>query len=74
VEDKTHLYKTTLMAFASEGYSLLYAKDGLEALDAYRKHHKDIELVLTVMNLPILGGEKLTTAMLEINPKLKIVF
>jgi PAS domain S-box-containing protein len=74
VEDEVLLYETTKMTLASKGYAVLYARDGLEALDVYRKHHKDIGLVLTDMDLPKLGGEKLIETLAQINPNLRIVF
>jgi CheY-like chemotaxis protein len=74
VEDEPLLYETTKIALVSKGYKVLYAKDGFEALDVYRQHFKEIQLVLTDMDLPKLGGEKLAKALLEINPKLKVIF
>jgi DNA-binding response OmpR family regulator len=74
VEDEALLYETSRIAFISKGYKVLYAKDGLEAIDEYRKHFKEIQLVLTDVDLPKLGGEKLVKALLEINPRLKIIF
>jgi nitrogen-specific signal transduction histidine kinase/ActR/RegA family two-component response regulator len=74
VEDEALLFETSKIALVSKGYKVLYAKDGLEALDEFRKHFKEIKLVLTDVDLPKLGGEKLVKALLEINPKLKIIF
>ena len=74
VEDEALLYETSKIALLSKGYSVLYAKDGFEAIDVYRHHFKEIHLVLTDMDLPKLGGEKLVKALLEINAKLKIIF
>jgi two-component system cell cycle sensor histidine kinase/response regulator CckA len=74
VEDEPLLFETSKMALASKGYRVLYAKDGFEAIDMYRQHFKEIQLVLTDMDLPKLGGEKLIKALLEINSKLRIIF
>jgi PAS domain S-box-containing protein len=74
VEDEPLLYETSKMALDSKGYRVLYAKDGLEALDVYRQHFKEIHLVVTDMDLPKMGGEKLVEALLKINPKLKVIF
>ena len=74
VEDEALLYETSRLVLASKGYNVLYAKDGLEALEVYRKHFKEIHLVLTDMDMPKLGGEKLVKAFLDINPRLKIIF
>jgi two-component system cell cycle sensor histidine kinase/response regulator CckA len=74
VEDETLLYETTKMVLVSKGYEVLYAREGFEAIDVYRKHFKEIHLVLTDMDLPKLGGEQLIKTLLEINPKLKVIF
>jgi two-component system cell cycle sensor histidine kinase/response regulator CckA len=74
VEDEPLLYETSKIVLISKGYKVLYAKDGLEAIDEFRKHFKEIQLVLTDVDLPKLGGEKLVNTLLEINPKLKIIF
>jgi CheY-like chemotaxis protein len=74
VEDEPLLYETSKIALVSKGYRVLYAKDGLEAIDMYRQHFTEIQLILTDMDLPKLGGEKLVRALLEINPKLRIIF
>lgn len=73
VEDEPLLYETSKMALVSKGYKVLYAKDGLEAIDVFRQHSREIHLVLTDMDLPKMGGEELVKVLLEINPKLKII-
>ena len=73
-EDEALLFETTKMALVSKGYKVFYAKDGLEALELYRQHHREIALVLTDMDLPRLGGEGLIKSLLEVNPKLRIIF
>jgi len=74
VEDEPLLYETSQIALVSKGYKVLYAKNGLEAIEMYRNHYSEIQLVLTDMDLPKLGGEQLVRELLEINPKLKIIF
>lgn len=74
VEDEFFLYETSRFALISKGYRVLYAKDGIDALDVYRQHYKEIRLVLTDLNLPKLGGEGLVQTLLGINPKLRVIF
>ena len=73
VEDEPMLYEISRMALTGNGYTVLYAKDGLEAIDVYRRHYSDIRLVLTDMDLPKLSGEDLVKKLLAINPSLKII-
>jgi two-component system, cell cycle sensor histidine kinase and response regulator CckA len=74
VEDEPLLYETTRITLVNKGYRVLYAKDGREAIDVYRQHFKEIQLVFTDLDLPKLSGAKLVETLLEINPTLKIIF
>ena len=68
------LNETSRIILVKYGYKVLYAKDGMEALDVYKEHAGEIGLVVTDIDLPRLNGEKLIKALLEIRPKLKIMF
>ena len=74
VEDEPLLFETSRIILVKYGYKVLYAKDGMEALDVYKEHAGEIGLVVTDIDLPRLNGEKLIKALLEIRPKLKIMF
>ena len=73
VEDEPMLQQITSMALASKGYRVLHAKDGLEALEVYEKHRREIRLVVTDMDLPKLSGEELVRRMREMNSSVEII-
>jgi CheY-like chemotaxis protein len=55
------------------GYSTLVARDGLEALERYRRHRSDIQLVITDMDLPKINGAAVCQTILSNNPETKII-
>ena len=46
-------------ALSSEGYQVLAATNGIEALDLFDQRISDIDLVITDMCMPYLGGREL---------------
>jgi len=74
VEDEELLQEVVQSALESNGYKVLIAADGREAVEIYKKQHRDIALVLSDMGLPKLGGIDVYAILKEINPKIKIIF
>ena len=50
-------------ALAAEGYHVLAAKNGYEALDVFDRRGADIDLVITDMCMPYIGGTELIAAL-----------
>jgi len=74
VEDEELLRDIVQSSLESNGYKVLIASHGREAVDIYKKQYKDIALVLSDMGLPKLGGIDVYAILKEINPKIKIIF
>jgi two-component system, cell cycle sensor histidine kinase and response regulator CckA len=55
------------------GYTLLTARDGQEALDLFDVHAARIDLVLTDLLMPRLGGRVLTEHLRTARPDLPVV-
>ena len=55
------------------GYSLLEAKDGLEALEVYKAHQDEIALVLMDAKMPRMGGTEAFQLMKELRPEVKAI-
>ncbi len=56
----------------NEEYSFLFARDGQEAIDTL-KEHRDIEIVITDINMPRMDGLTLLNHVQEINPVVKTI-
>jgi signal transduction histidine kinase/CheY-like chemotaxis protein len=74
IEDEQLLREVVQSTLESNGYSVLLATNGREAVEIYKKQNKDIALVLSDMGLPKLGGIDVYAMLKEINPKIKIIF
>jgi two-component system cell cycle sensor histidine kinase/response regulator CckA len=70
VEDEERVRELAQKALESLGYRVLKATDGQEALEVYRSAGR-IDLVLTDMAMPGMGGRELMRALRKMNPALK---
>ena len=62
----------TLM-MRNEGYSVLSASDGYEALELSRKHPGPIDLVITDLQMPRLDGAELCGHLIKERPEIKLL-
>jgi two-component system, cell cycle sensor histidine kinase and response regulator CckA len=73
VEDEEILLDLVKTLLEGEGYTVLTARDGEEALAIYVENHKEIAAVLSDMGLPMMSGWDLYLKMKEINPGVKVI-
>ena len=57
----------------NQGYSVLTAVDGFEAIEIYRNHFREIDLVITDLGLPKLSGWDVFLQMKEYNPQVRVI-
>jgi len=55
------------------GYTVITARNGLEALAAYKNSQDDIDLVILDMIMPDMGGGKTYDELKKINPDIKVL-
>jgi two-component system, cell cycle sensor histidine kinase and response regulator CckA len=73
VEDEVIMLRLLEKFFSRHGYNVLVATDGEQAVDVYRSHMRQIDVVLLDMRLPkIMGGEVFRLLKNE-NPAVKVV-
>ncbi len=73
VEDEEDLRELLSSVLHDFGYGILVARDGMEALERYRRHRQDIRLVITDMDLPKLNGFAVSRSILSSNPRARII-
>jgi two-component system, cell cycle sensor histidine kinase and response regulator CckA len=56
------------------GYTIMEAKDGAEALELAAKHAGTIDLLVTDMVMPGIGGRELATRLLAVRPGMKVIY
>jgi CheY-like chemotaxis protein len=73
VEDEILLLEITQSMLESNGYNVLTAGDGEQAVELYTRHQEEIALVITDMGMPKLSGVEEIKKLREINPHVKII-
>jgi two-component system, cell cycle sensor histidine kinase and response regulator CckA len=74
VEDKEELRDLLSVALKSYGYQVTTASNGLEAIELVQKKQNKFHLVIADVIMPKMGGKIMSDKMIEIFPKLKIIF
>jgi two-component system, cell cycle sensor histidine kinase and response regulator CckA len=57
-----------------EGYNVLEAQDGEEALQVWQQYQGSIDLVLTDVVMPNLSGKELAERLRLLQPEIKVIF
>jgi len=74
VEDEDAVRKATAEFLTQRGYSVLEAKDGLDALSVARNHGSTIHLVVTDVVMPNMSGGQLARELAPLRPETKFLF
>jgi len=74
VEDETHQLNLMQNHLAAEGYRVLTAKDGAEAVQTYLRHKQEIDLVVLDLGLPKLNGWEAYKMMKGADSNVKAIF
>jgi PAS domain S-box-containing protein len=73
VEDDQHVQLTTRSLLETHDYIVSIANNGEEALEVYRQHQNDIQLVLLDITMPGMSGIELIERLKQLNPAVKVV-
>jgi CheY-like chemotaxis protein len=74
VEDEDELREFIRRALVSHGYTVLEARNGLEALEVVASHFEKIHLVLTDIVMPLSGGIELAGKLALSYPATKVLY
>ncbi len=74
VEDEAGVRKLIGEMLARRGYQVLTAETGVEALKLGKAHPGAIDLLLTDVVMPQMGGRDLADQLLELRPRMKVLF
>lgn len=74
VEDELSLRKLTRHVLELNGYHVLEAESGKDALEIVRECNKNIDLLLTDIVMPQISGLALAKEILRILPKIRVVY
>ena len=73
VEDEEMLRELGVMMLEADGYRVLAAKDGVEAVEMFEIHFDEIGLVICDLGLPRMGGRDVFMRMKEIKPSVRAI-
>ena len=74
VEDEEAVRGMTARLLESEGYKVLTARDGAEALEAIRSEIGRLDLVIMDAAMPSMNGRELAAQLQELRPGLPVLF
>jgi nitrogen-specific signal transduction histidine kinase len=74
VDDEASMLDLGRELLEDQGYAVLVAHDGRQAVDLYRQRWKDISLVVLDLVMPNLDGGQAYLEMKKINPEIKAFF
>ena len=73
VDDEDSIRTTLGRTLERQGYRVLAAKDGAEAVALYAERRTEIAVVITDMMMPVMDGPATIVALQRINPEVKII-
>ena len=73
VEDEDLVREMTGLMLRENGYQVLEARNGSEALHIWREHQEAIHLVLTDQSLPGISGLDLVSRLAGLRPGIKVI-
>jgi len=73
VDDDKIVLEITSTLLSSLGYSVLTAMDGIEAIEIFTQHEKEIRFVLSDFAMPRLNGLEALQKLRKISPDLKMI-
>ena len=73
VDDEPEILRTTEVVLTCNGYRVLAASNGQEALAIYLANAETIALVLTDLIMPVMGGIQLIRAIKLLDPSLPVI-
>lgn len=73
VEDDEAMREMARTMLLRLGYEVHAAKDGIEALETFRKHQKEIQAVVTDLSMPRMDGWETLSALRRIDPNIPVI-
>jgi len=73
VEDEPALVDIEKLHLESLGYTVEACNDSVEALERFKQRPNDFDLVITDLTMPLMRGDALAMALMEIRPDLPVI-
>jgi CheY-like chemotaxis protein len=73
VDDENIVLEAHKKALEAFGFTVLIARDGVEAVEVFRQHEAEIRLVLSDLSMPRMDGWETLSALRKIAPGLPVI-
>ncbi|MDQ7001605.1 MAG: response regulator, partial [Ghiorsea sp.] len=73
IDDEETIREVAASMLTDIGIQSMTACDGVEGIEVFQKHHKNINAVLLDMTMPRMGGEDAFTELCRIDPDVKVI-
>jgi CheY-like chemotaxis protein len=74
VDDEGTVRKLVRLGFEMEGYAVLEAENGEDAVRVFQQHSNDIDIVLLDIDMPKMNGFEALAQLIKIDPDVKVFF
>ncbi|MGA7161316.1 MAG: PAS domain S-box protein [Bacteroidota bacterium] len=74
VDDEQGLREMLTEILQGKEYNVITASNGVDAIKKYQLHREEIDMVISDLGMPLMGGEEVFNKLVEINPAVKVVF
>lgn len=74
IDDEDMLRDLLMEMLTKAGYRVMAARDGLEGMEIYKNNKEKIDLVISDIGMPKLGGEEMFKQIKLLNPAVKLIF
>ncbi len=74
VEDETGVRQALQRILTADGYTVVTAANGAEALELFASRREDIDLLITDLVMPAMGGRELARQCCALRDKLKVIY
>ena len=72
-DDDASVRKVARLILEEEGYTVLLAEDGQEAVDLFRERHEEVDGVILDLTMPRMGGESAFRELWTIDPGVPVI-
>jgi CheY-like chemotaxis protein len=73
VDDEDFVTMLAQRVLADDGYRVVTARDGFQAIELYRKLRDQISLIILDFTMPVMDGSDVFNELLQINPQVSVV-
>ena len=74
VDDEEGLREMLAEILQGNDYNVITASNGIDAVKKYQSHCDEIDMVISDLGMPLMGGEEVFNKLVEIDPGVKMVF